>query len=400
MQRKAFTLVELLIVTVIIAMLVGMSVPAAVYVMELVRKTACQNNLKEITTASLSYQTAHSSGKSGGGFPPGGWGGEFIGDPTTGKDRGQSGSFLYSILPNMDQTKLYELPNKATNEGEKEVRSGTLISMPVELFVCPSRRDGFAPPNPSFNLKTATGGVTDPGNIEEGWLWYHSDYAGNGGNNYTEWLTISDPLTADDINAIVESDEYKEAFTNENLVDAKNPDGLGARHRPDRFNTVCNGVIYQFSSISLSDMSNEGSGAIYFMGEKLMDINHYTDGLDNGDLAPAFGSHQNSTVRYALPPGTYSYEDATSGSSTSATTGAALIDDASGLQDLTDMHHERYFGGPHSGSTNMAFCDGTNMAVSNNIDPRVHMALGGRNDGGWIDDENSSTPVSKAHITD
>jgi len=73
-MKKAFTLIELLVVMVIIAMLVGLLLPALGSARDMARTTACKNNLRQIGMAMFLY-TAENRGY----FPPasedGYWGG-------------------------------------------------------------------------------------------------------------------------------------------------------------------------------------------------------------------------------------------------------------------------------------------------------------------------------------
>jgi prepilin-type N-terminal cleavage/methylation domain-containing protein len=64
-SKRGFTLIELLVVIAIIGLLVALVLPAVQSAREAARRTACNNNLKQIGLASLSYDSSHRV------FPPG-----------------------------------------------------------------------------------------------------------------------------------------------------------------------------------------------------------------------------------------------------------------------------------------------------------------------------------------
>jgi prepilin-type N-terminal cleavage/methylation domain-containing protein len=168
--RAGFTLIELLIVMAIIALLVGLLVPAVQRVRESAFKTQCANNLRQIGHAISNYTTSNNFLPSGGDpqaklspldsrfpggtAPPSGWA------PLTGI--AQNWGWAYQILPQLDQENLW----RTTAAGD-----ATVLSAPLPIFACPSRRT--------------------PTVISNGFLF---DYAGNAGL-YTTYAATSGKTT-------------------------------------------------------------------------------------------------------------------------------------------------------------------------------------------------------------
>src|SRR4051812_48380897 len=97
--RKGFTLIELLVVIAIIAILIGLLVPAVQKVREAANRTQCQNNLKQIGIAVLTFHDTHRNFPQGGGDP----GGE---NPAV---RPFYFSWTFHIYPYIEQDNLYKL---------------------------------------------------------------------------------------------------------------------------------------------------------------------------------------------------------------------------------------------------------------------------------------------------
>ena len=67
-RKVGFTLVELLVVIAIIGVLVGLLLSAVQAAREAARRMTCKNNLKQLSLATLSFESALHR------FPAGGWG--------------------------------------------------------------------------------------------------------------------------------------------------------------------------------------------------------------------------------------------------------------------------------------------------------------------------------------
>ena len=144
-SRKAFTLVELLVVVAIVGILIAMLLPAVQSVREAARRVSCMNNLRQVGLAILNFESANML------LPPGRVGCDDIGqrmpvsqcdaDLTPEEKNGASG--FVSILP---QLELGALSNQL------DIRNGGLWNRDIDdlewwqnfpclLYTSPSPRD-------------------------------------------------------------------------------------------------------------------------------------------------------------------------------------------------------------------------------------------------------------------
>jgi prepilin-type N-terminal cleavage/methylation domain-containing protein/prepilin-type processing-associated H-X9-DG protein len=137
-SRYGFTLVELLVVIAIIAMLVTLLIPAVQSAREAARNLHCKNTLKQISLASLNYESAN------GHFTGDGWGWRWVGDPDRGSADEQPGSWLYRILPFTEAKEIWSMAadNQAGVITEQQLTgSARAIRTHLPWFNCPTRRD-------------------------------------------------------------------------------------------------------------------------------------------------------------------------------------------------------------------------------------------------------------------
>jgi len=101
--RTAFSLVELLTVIAIIAVLVGLLLPAVQSARESSRRSSCANNLKQLALGCLQYDGSQ------GHFPSGGWAWQWTGDPDAGLGPQQPGGWAFQVLPFIEQQAIFEM---------------------------------------------------------------------------------------------------------------------------------------------------------------------------------------------------------------------------------------------------------------------------------------------------
>ena len=119
------------------------------------------------------------------------------------------------------------------------------------------------------------------------------------------------------------------------------------------------GICFFKSAILVSDIT-DGLSNTYFAGEKSLSPDYYETAGSGGDDDTMYVGCNVDTVR-------------------STNSGYVLSPDQSGV----DTCYQ--FGGAHSNTFNMAFCDGSVQSISYSIDKDVHANLGNRKDGAVID---------------
>lgn len=362
-SRNAFTLVELLIVISIIALLVGLLLPAVFGARESARRLTCINNLRQQASGCLAHVTARDY------FPTGGWCCFWVGNPNGGFGRTQSGGWIFNILPYIEQGALHDKGLGKTGADLKNALT-EMVQTPVTLFNCPSRRASDICNN-SINWTYH--------NTNRPAFYSRSDYAGNAGSfqkiSYVQGYYPNTGKPDLDLNVVKRFKGWP-AVSN----DTYTPDYHG------------NGVIYTHSSVTLTDIL-DGSSNTYLCGEKFVDVRSY-HGLteDRGDNESMFTGADPDSLRWA-----YGDNNADSDFGGKATKNpndglsSGYTNKAWFMQPMRDFNNvpkgfpwQNYFwrfGSPHAASVNMAFADGSVHHIQYDIEGRVHALLGSRKDG-------------------
>lgn len=332
-RKFGFTLIELLVVTSIIGLLIALLLPAVQAAREAARRLQCQNNVKQLALAVQSHESLNHF------LPSGGWGLLWVGDCDRGVGRKQPGSWIFSVLPYMEQQALYDLGGGEEDHAKRAAAITRRMTTPLAILLCPSRRTVELYPH-------ATG---DPyrykfGTLDRPPLVGKTDYAGNGG---TTSSGVDMPGGPPDL---ATGDKWTGA------------DWKTQAHTAD------SGVIYCHSAITIADIT-DGTSNTYLLGEKYSDPDDYW-GTPNWDDQPWEAGADWDSIRF------------TGNSKNSSDTWLPPMQDMPGQKsDSLGLS----FGSAHSGGFHMAMCDGSVHYMSYGIDVETHQRLGNRADGQPID---------------
>jgi type II secretory pathway pseudopilin PulG len=309
----------LLVVIAIIGILVALLLPAIQAAREAARRSQCSNHLKQLALGCLQHHDTHKL------LPSGGWSWHWTGDPEMGFGREQPGSWLYHILPFIEEDALFQLGSdgaKDTITAQQRTGAGQRDATPVTILYCPSRRPPRAYPKTAhpYDMYNATA----PSPLQMSL----SDYAGNVG-----------PSTG---NSKPENSQL----------------GLKASGGPDPNIPMPSnfawhpllahqqGVMYGGSLVQIRQIT-DGTSKTYICGEKYHNPAAYEDCSDYTDTEGAWTGNNDDTLRTGhLQP----------------------------TQDQMGLRPQDYvaFGSAHPGIFQMAWCDGSVSALSFDIELKLH----------------------------
>lgn len=175
-RRRAFTLIEVLVVIGIIVVLFALTIPAVMKARESQNKVLCINNLKNLGLACVAHQRQH------GYFPTAGtydYAAPFYPTNAAGATSPVAGwhqdaGWVFQILPYLDEENLW-----AGNDPTATGRMQKVLATPSKVFLCPTRRatSAMTYKNALFPSQAAYAAVKNTL-----FTVYPCDYAGCNGN--------------------------------------------------------------------------------------------------------------------------------------------------------------------------------------------------------------------------
>ena len=327
-----FTLIELLVVIAIIGILIALLLPAVEAARETARRLQCGSQVKQLALASLTHESAITF------FPSGGWHYDWLGHPDRGFGKKQPGGWIYHILPFLEQHPLHDLGAEGSEMTIQDANAKRVVTA-LPGFHCPSRRE--AVPYKQYQLiqfRLTAGSTTQVA---------RSDYAMNAGDYFEAQRDVNSPADLETGDKMPEFKQSQAGVSWDNMS-----------HQT--------GIAYQRSQVQSADIK-DGTSNTFLIGEKYVNRDHYTDGIDFGDNNSMYTGYDLNTLRWT---GYLGGVGSSKGNSLPRQDDSAIGTGAT----------IRWFGSAHASTFNMSYCDGSVHSIAYTIDGEVFRRLGNRKD--------------------
>ena len=259
-KNAAFTLVELLVVITILAILMGLLLPAVNAMREAMRRNQCKNNLAQLGRAALEHYSAQQH------YPAGGWGYYWVGDPDCGYSAAQPGGWIYNSLPYLGLSQIHDIGKGQGTPGGYKTALSELKSAQIPFLTCLSRRKAVATPCSEMSNNSP-----QPATVSK------TDYAGNGGSNYFQ--ETGPGLTSPTCFAVYPKCHW--AYTDAQITDPIN--GF-------------NGVLGYRSEVS---QIPDGTSTVILAGEKYLNQDDYYTGSNEADNNTVMQGNDRDITRWS-----------------------------------------------------------------------------------------------------
>jgi prepilin-type N-terminal cleavage/methylation domain-containing protein len=343
-RRRAFTLIELMVVIAIIGIMVGLLLPAVQRVRESASLTSCKNNLKQIGLAITSFHDTNYRFPHGGGDWGDGISYSVGGEPWD--ERFQTAGFFYQILPFLEEENRWRSPDYGTTT---PIGSDTMSGSPFPPGSFESSIQNNPPSQGGGGPCTQIGGVKVYICPSRRGYGQHPGYRGIK-NDYAAVVPPGFPLHND-----TPEDEFWNGASG-TFYGVLAPGNSGWNNKYNRF----------YPKTTMSSIK-DGSSNTMMISEKFMPTWAY-DRPWVGDDKGAFSGFSNCTFRSTINNASYFRGNPTQ--------------DYNVPQDgTTDWHASFVFGSAHSAGVNAVYADGSVHTIPYTVDAKIFSELGHREDG-------------------
>jgi prepilin-type N-terminal cleavage/methylation domain-containing protein/prepilin-type processing-associated H-X9-DG protein len=257
-SRSAFSLIEVLVVTAILGVLVGLLLPAVQLVREATHRVECANHVKQLCLAACAHENVWRF------YPSGGWSGAWTGEPTRANGRHQPGGWVFQILDFVEQSNMRHAGAGMDRSGQLKANSDT-CGIQLSLLLCPSRAGRGPHATPGTYLNTAPP---------------------------PPWKAVTDYA------ACAGSDLSNEPYTAPATLAKGDDPSWWARYGSSK---SWNGVCFQRSTVRATDI-RAGTSNTYFAGEKYLNPLAYSTGTDEWDDEACYIGMDNTNTRCTYYP--------------------------------------------------------------------------------------------------